>query len=718
MRVCTQCRQLLPASVSACPHDGGAVEDVAVLPADTRVAGYRIVRLLGEGGMGYVYEAVHEVLRRRTAMKFLRQEYASEPEVVTRFTQEAQAVNLVNHEHIVNVYDIGDAADGSVYFVMEYLEGKDLSEVQASRALPLPLLVHVYLQVLRGLQAAHAKQIVHRDLKPANVFITRREGNPYFVKLLDFGIAKLRDGTSRAVTREGAVLGTPSYMSPEQIQGQAVDHRSDIFTIGVMLYRAATGVAPFHGENFGALAAAIVGQEPRPIREVAPAANLPASLERLIHKALRKAADDRHQTVAEVLGALDIVRAEAGLAGDALAAAIAAIAGAPVEDVLPLSGSTPATRASLGESMPVFQGVPSAVAVQSAAPRSRRGLLVGGGLVIVAAAIAVLVMRGGGGDTTPAASAQPAARPDAARAAAPADTRFAALRAAGDPAAVRARAEAALSAEMDGDASSQGNVVAALALVGSPRTAPLLYRALQGGPEVRLRAVRALRELRLPEAAARLRAALSGSGDKLRVELAATMAVLGDADADAMLVAALADDASGLTAAAALAEAGRGAPARARLDEIYAATPRGRDRWRIAAEGLVRLGDAGARAALIEELAQPDARRAVSAAEVLVRLGDDAGAGYLERVVADADFAARPAAALALARSGGAGALAFVPSGLTSADPVARALAIAVVARLGAPGATHLDAIAVIADDDVDPQVRVVARAALWVTER
>ncbi|MCA9675806.1 MAG: serine/threonine protein kinase, partial [Myxococcales bacterium] len=349
MRVCTQCRQLVPARAAVCPDDGAAAEDVATLPEGARIGGYRIVRLLGEGGMGYVYEAVHEVLRRRTAMKFLRAEYAGEAEVVARFTQEAQAVNLIDHDNIVNVYDIGDAVDGSVYFVMEYLDGKDLSDVQSGRALPVPLLVHIYGQVLRALLAAHGKQIVHRDLKPANVFITQREGNPYYVKVLDFGIAKLRDGTGKAVTREGAVLGTPSYMSPEQIQGKPVDHRSDIFTLGVMLYRAATGAAPFRGDSFGELAGEILGREPPPLREAAPGAALPASLERLVQKAMRKRADERYQSVAEMLLDLDAVRRDAGLADDALAVAVAELAGRPIEDVLPTRPASPSTRASLAE---------------------------------------------------------------------------------------------------------------------------------------------------------------------------------------------------------------------------------------------------------------------------------------------------------------------------------------------------------------------------------
>jgi hypothetical protein len=227
-----------------------------------------------------------------------------------------------------------------------------------------------------------------------------------------------------------------------------------------------------------------------------------------------------------------------------------------------------------------------------------------------------------------------------------------------------------------------------------------------------------LRSLAVPEAAPKLRAVMSGSGDKVRVELAAAMAVLGDADAAKLLESAVADETTGLTAAATLAEIGKVSEAvRARLTETYADTPRGRERWRIAAEGMARLDDDAARKALTEELAQSDAPRAIAAAAALVRLGDDAGRAYLERVVADASFAARPAAALALARANGAGALAFVPDGLASTDADTRMIAIAVVARLGKQAAQHLGAVAKLADTDADPRVRIVATAALLVAD-
>src|SRR4029078_11012737 len=157
----------------------------------------------------------------------------------TRFQNEAIAVNTIAHQNIVNVYDYGTGADGSAYFVMDLLEGDPLDELMhRRRPLPIALLLHVFGQIARALAAAHAKQIVHRDLKPANVFITAREDNPYFVKLLDFGVAQLRGaGAVNGLTLAGAVMGTPQYMSPEQISGRTVDARCDVWAFGVMLHR-------------------------------------------------------------------------------------------------------------------------------------------------------------------------------------------------------------------------------------------------------------------------------------------------------------------------------------------------------------------------------------------------------------------------------------------------------------------------------------------------
>src|ERR1044071_5455270 len=164
MQVCTSCKRLLKSDARNCPTDGAAAEIVETLPKDTRLGAYRIDRMLGEGGMGFVYEATHEVLNRRSAIKMLRPELATHKRIVTRFLNEAKAVNLIDHQNIVNIYDYGDQLDGSVYLVMELLEGESLDDLMRRRQpMQMPLLLHVFGQIAGALAAAHGKQIVHRD---------------------------------------------------------------------------------------------------------------------------------------------------------------------------------------------------------------------------------------------------------------------------------------------------------------------------------------------------------------------------------------------------------------------------------------------------------------------------------------------------------------------------------------------------------------------------
>src|SRR5258706_14709055 len=180
MRICSRCKLLLGSDARRCPTDGAAFETVDRLPSGARIGAYQIEKLLGEGGMGFVYEATHEVLRRRTAIKFLRPELAGHAQVVTGFLQEAKAVNVIDHPNIINVYDYGDGADGSVYFVMEFLDGETLDDLMRQRRPIAPaLLLHVFEQVLKALAAAQAKKIVHRELKPATVYVKPRACNPY-----------------------------------------------------------------------------------------------------------------------------------------------------------------------------------------------------------------------------------------------------------------------------------------------------------------------------------------------------------------------------------------------------------------------------------------------------------------------------------------------------------------------------------------------------------
>ncbi|MCA9602619.1 MAG: serine/threonine protein kinase, partial [Myxococcales bacterium] len=197
-------------------------------PADDKVGlvlggKYRILRKLGAGGMGSVYEAEHELIGKRVAIKTLNAEFVKEPSVVERFRREARAATAAGNEHIIDVTDLGELPDGSPFLVMEFLEGQDFSGVLESEgALPAGRVARIVRQVCDALGAAHAQGIVHRDLKPENIFLVQRKGDRDFVKVLDFGISKMREageGVNKSLTQTGTALGTPHYMSPEQAQG-------------------------------------------------------------------------------------------------------------------------------------------------------------------------------------------------------------------------------------------------------------------------------------------------------------------------------------------------------------------------------------------------------------------------------------------------------------------------------------------------------------------
>lgn len=715
MRVCTQCRALLRIDARTCPTDGAAAEEVETLPKDTKLGSYKIDRMLGEGGMGFVYEATHEVLGRRTAIKLLRPELATQEQVVTRFLNEAKAVNLIDHQNIINVYDYGDGADGSVYFVMEFLEGETLDDLMRKRKpMPLPLLFHTFTQVARALAAAHAKKIVHRDLKPANVYVIAREDNPYFIKLLDFGIAQLRgEGAVKGLTQAGSIMGTPQYMSPEQISGGAVDHRTDVWAMGVMMYRAATGHAPFKGEGFAELAAKILLDPFTPIRELAP--DVPPELDRLIKSCLERNIEDRCQSIPELIAGLDRVKAATELDDEAILAAVRADAGVTGDT----SESTEEkTRKSIAGSMPQYQGVDEKVleAARSgrlparaktplpvAEPKSRTALYAIAGIAVVGLGIGAYFAFGRGGKpaepapvATPAPTPGPPVKPD--QPAKPASPREAAV----------AAIDAAIAS---GNQQQQAQAVDALAVVRHVATAPQLYAALKGSPEIRVKAARALGELKLPDAAPKIRAALAESGDKVKVELAAALLELGDKDALAILKRAVSDPGMRLVAAIALAEAGDDKTSKPVLAELFADTPVGREQWRRAAYGLTRLGDAKAKAALEGELAQPDAARAVAAAELLARANEQKAKDYLKRVAADPEFARRAEATVALARLGDGDSATWLDAGFQATDAEERKLAIATSALI--KDTTRDAALAKLASDDPDRSVRLTAAAAL-----
>jgi serine/threonine-protein kinase len=282
-----------------------------------KVGNYEIKSKLGEGGMGAVYLGEHPLIGKRVAIKVLLEEFASNEVVVSRFFNEAKAVNDIGHANIVDIIDFGKVPteDGSgqmVYFVMELLSGESLADRIKRQPLSPAETRHVIEQCCDALNASHAKGIVHRDLKPDNIYLTIRGQDKAFVKILDFGIAKLTGaGGANSKTQTGTVIGTPHYMSPEQCAGKGqIDHRSDIYSLGCVMYELATGHLPFPGEGFGDILVAHLVREPPKPSEVKP--DIDPGLEQVILKAMVKDREQRYQSMAEMQSAVSGAKVEGG----------------------------------------------------------------------------------------------------------------------------------------------------------------------------------------------------------------------------------------------------------------------------------------------------------------------------------------------------------------------------------------------------------------------
>ena len=318
MKTCPVCAREFPDNVKFCPNDGQTLRakgPLADLIGQVVADRYHITKKLGEGGMGAVYLGEHVKMGRKSAIKVMTQAMANDPDAVSRFNREASNASRLSHPNICQIYDFGETSDGLIYLAMEFIEGCSLSDlVEREGALPLPRAAGILRQSADALQVAHDQTIVHRDIKPDNIMIVQAKDGSDVAKVVDFGIAKAvaGDETGQKVTKTGLVVGTPEYMSPEQLSGDKLDGRSDIYSLALVLYKMLTGVLPFQSDTAQETMIKRLTDLPEPLAQARPDIVFPLALQAAMDRALARAVADRYSSAGEF--GRDVVAAVGGAA--------------------------------------------------------------------------------------------------------------------------------------------------------------------------------------------------------------------------------------------------------------------------------------------------------------------------------------------------------------------------------------------------------------------
>jgi len=376
MKICPVCSTEYADDVKFCPNDGQTLRSAA--PASDLVGQvvadrYHVVKKLGEGGMGQVYLAEHVKMGRRSAIKVMNPAMVHDPDAVARFNREASNASRISHPNVCAIYDFGETPDGLIFLAMEFIEGEPLTDLlEREGALPVPRATAIFLQTADALQAAHDLGIVHRDLKPDNIMLSRKKGGGDTVKVVDFGIAKAVGGdqAGQKVTKTGLVVGTPEFMSPEQLAGDALDGRSDLYSLALVFYRMLIGKLPFEATSVQETMIKRLTDEPIKLAEARPDLSFPAGLQPVLDTALARTPMERYQSVAK------------------FAADVAAVTGRPTTGAVPHTHSMGDTDAKTQLLSPLSAPAP---------PRKQRSLIpiVAGVVVVLAGGGAWMALNGG-----------------------------------------------------------------------------------------------------------------------------------------------------------------------------------------------------------------------------------------------------------------------------------------------------------------------------------